>query len=111
MAPHPLLEARCICLGDFHAASDVRRARGYRHVFHRACLYRWVTHGHRTYPLCWAPSRLDLVAPHLLLCQASPTAQAPLWTALFLPRQGVVGPPHQATPPPAMAPPPSPDTQ
>ncbi|WVZ82937.1 hypothetical protein U9M48_030138 [Paspalum notatum var. saurae] len=45
----------CVCLADFHAAASVRRARGCRHVFHRACLDRWAAHGHRTCPLCRTP--------------------------------------------------------
>lgn len=36
MAPRPLPEGCCVCLGDFHAAAEVRRARGCRHIFHRA---------------------------------------------------------------------------
>ena len=56
--PPPALPADdgcCVCLGDFHAAAEVRRARGCRHVFHRACLDRWAAHGHRTCPLCRTP--------------------------------------------------------
>ncbi|RLN11857.1 E3 ubiquitin-protein ligase RHA1B-like [Panicum miliaceum] len=45
----------CVCLGDFHGAAEVRRARGCRHVLHRACLDRWAAHGHRTCPLCRTP--------------------------------------------------------
>ncbi|KAG2624177.1 brassinosteroid-responsive RING protein 1-like [Panicum virgatum] len=54
----------CVCLADFHAAASVRRARGCRHVFHRACLDRWAHHGHRTCPLCRTPL---LRPPPLLL--------------------------------------------
>jgi RING-H2 zinc finger protein RHA1 len=61
--PRPLPEGCCVCLGDFHAAAEVRRARGCRHVFHRACLDRWAAHGHRTCPLC----RTQLLPPPLLL--------------------------------------------
>ncbi|RCV19819.1 hypothetical protein SETIT_4G006300v2 [Setaria italica] len=59
----PLPEGCCVCLGDFHGAAEVRRARGCRHVFHRACLDRWAAHGHRTCPLCRTP----LLPPPLLL--------------------------------------------
>ncbi|CAN6192117.1 unnamed protein product [Urochloa humidicola] len=51
----PLPDGCCVCLGDFHGAAEVRRARGCRHVFHRACLDRWAAHGHRTCPLCRTP--------------------------------------------------------
>ncbi|CAL5036274.1 unnamed protein product [Urochloa decumbens] len=59
----PLPEGCCVCLGDFDGAAEVRRARGCRHVFHRACLDRWAAHGHRTCPLCRTP----LLPPPLLL--------------------------------------------
>uniref|UniRef100_A0A804MK34 RING-type domain-containing protein n=1 Tax=Zea mays TaxID=4577 RepID=A0A804MK34_MAIZE len=70
-APHPLPKGCCICLSDFHVASEVRRVRGYRHVFHRVCLDRWVTHGHRTSSLCRAsPSiRSSGPAPPTSPCQ------------------------------------------
>uniref|UniRef100_A0ACD5ZQD8 Uncharacterized protein n=1 Tax=Avena sativa TaxID=4498 RepID=A0ACD5ZQD8_AVESA len=51
----PLPEGCAVCLGDFHGAALVRRPRGCRHVFHRACLDRWAAHAHRTCPLCRAP--------------------------------------------------------
>ncbi|KAL6606363.1 hypothetical protein ACP70R_042016 [Stipagrostis hirtigluma subsp. patula] len=51
----PLPEGCAVCLGDFHGAAEVRRPRGCRHVFHRACLDRWAAHGQRTCPLCRAP--------------------------------------------------------
>ncbi|XP_062234241.1 brassinosteroid-responsive RING protein 1-like [Phragmites australis] len=51
----PLPEGCAVCLGDFHGAAEVRRARGCRHVFHRACLDRWAAHGQRTCPLCRTP--------------------------------------------------------
>ncbi|KAF7092742.1 hypothetical protein CFC21_095199 [Triticum aestivum] len=57
-----LPESCAVCLGDFHAAACVRRPRGCRHVFHRACLDRWAAHGHSTCPLCRAP----LLPPFLL---------------------------------------------
>ncbi|CAD6338041.1 unnamed protein product [Miscanthus lutarioriparius] len=62
-APRPLPEGCCVCLGDFHAAAEVRRARGCRHVFHRACLDRWAAHGHRTCPLCRTPLLPPLLLP------------------------------------------------
>ncbi|XP_037460479.1 probable E3 ubiquitin-protein ligase RHA1A [Triticum dicoccoides] len=57
-----LPEGCAVCLGDFHGATRVRRPRGCRHVFHRACLDRWAAYGHRTCPLCRAP----LLPPFLL---------------------------------------------
>ncbi|XP_066378672.1 brassinosteroid-responsive RING protein 1-like [Miscanthus floridulus] len=62
-APRPLPEGCCVCLGDFHAAAEVRRARGCRHVFHRSCLDRWAAHGHRTCPLCRTPLLPPLLLP------------------------------------------------
>ncbi|KAF0911702.1 hypothetical protein E2562_011702 [Oryza meyeriana var. granulata] len=54
--PLPPADATCaVCLRDFHAASEVRRAHRCRHVFHRACLDSWAAHGHRTCPLCRSP--------------------------------------------------------
>ncbi|KAE8813078.1 RING-H2 zinc finger protein RHA1a [Hordeum vulgare] len=50
-----LPEGCVVCLGDFDAAARVRRPRGCRHVFHRACLDRWAAQGHSTCPLCRAP--------------------------------------------------------
>ncbi|KAF7046475.1 hypothetical protein CFC21_055501 [Triticum aestivum] len=57
-----LPEGCAVCLGNFHGAAHVRRPRGCRHVFHRACLDRWAAHGHSTCPLCRAP----LLPPFLL---------------------------------------------
>lgn len=54
-AGDPLPEGCAVCLGDFHGAAEVRRPRGCRHVFHRACLDRWAEHGQRTCPLCRTP--------------------------------------------------------
>lgn len=50
-----LPEGCAVCLADFHGAARVRRPRGCRHVFHRACLDRWAGHGRGTCPLCRAP--------------------------------------------------------
>ncbi|KAF7106015.1 hypothetical protein CFC21_106780 [Triticum aestivum] len=58
-----LPEGCAVCLGDFHCAACVRRPRGCRHVFHRACLDRWAAHGHSTCPLCRAPFLLPLPLP------------------------------------------------
>uniref|UniRef100_A0A0D9WKX4 RING-type domain-containing protein n=1 Tax=Leersia perrieri TaxID=77586 RepID=A0A0D9WKX4_9ORYZ len=44
-----------VCLREFHAAAQVRRAHRCRHVFHRQCLDAWASHGHRTCPLCRSP--------------------------------------------------------
>ncbi|XP_037425000.1 RING-H2 finger protein ATL70-like [Triticum dicoccoides] len=57
-----LPEGCAVCLSDFHGSACVRRPRGCRHVFHRACLDRWAAHGHSTCPLCRAP----LLPPFLL---------------------------------------------
>ncbi|OEL25500.1 hypothetical protein BAE44_0013487 [Dichanthelium oligosanthes] len=59
----PLPAGCCVCLGDFHGAAEVRRVRGCRHVFHRACLDRWAAHGQRTCPLCRTPLLPPLLLP------------------------------------------------
>lgn len=56
-------EGCAVCLGDFHGAAQVRRARGCRHVFHRGCLDRWAAHGQRTCPLCRSPFLPPLLLP------------------------------------------------
>ncbi|XP_040381084.1 brassinosteroid-responsive RING protein 1-like [Oryza brachyantha] len=62
--PHPHHATTCaVCLRDFHAAAEVRRAHRCRHVFHRACLDAWAAQGHRTCPLCRSP----LLPPPVLL--------------------------------------------
>ena len=63
-----LPEGCAVCLGDFHGAARVRRPRGCRHVFHRACLDRWAAHGHRTCPLC----RTSLLPPAPASASLSP---------------------------------------
>ncbi|GJN29929.1 hypothetical protein PR202_gb18194 [Eleusine coracana subsp. coracana] len=58
-----LPEGCAVCLGDFDGAAEVRRARGCRHVFHRACLDRWAAHGQNTCPLCRSPFLPPLLLP------------------------------------------------
>ncbi|GJN01142.1 hypothetical protein PR202_ga18382 [Eleusine coracana subsp. coracana] len=58
-----LPEGCAVCLGDFDGAAEVRRARGCRHVFHRACLDRWAAHGQHTCPLCRSPFLPPLPLP------------------------------------------------
>lgn len=50
-----------VCLDEFEGAAEVRRPTGCGHVFHRACLDRWILASPaaalalRTCPLCRAP--------------------------------------------------------
>ncbi|KAL8150417.1 hypothetical protein V2J09_020225 [Rumex salicifolius] len=46
---------RCaVCLYDFEGEEEIRRLRNCRHIFHRACLDRWMDHEQSTCPLCRA---------------------------------------------------------
>ena len=61
------LEARvggdcAVCLSGIGGGDEVRRLSNCRHVFHRACLDRWMEHDQRTCPLCRAPLIPDEMA-------------------------------------------------
>ncbi|KAM0841476.1 hypothetical protein ACQ4PT_058988 [Festuca glaucescens] len=44
-----------VCLCGIGGGDEVRRLSNCRHVFHRACIDRWMAHEQRTCPLCRAP--------------------------------------------------------
>ncbi|CAN1308997.1 Brassinosteroid-responsive RING protein 1 [Linum perenne] len=45
-------ESCAVCLYDFEGADEIRWLKNCRHVFHRACLDRWMDHDRSTCPLC-----------------------------------------------------------
>jgi RING-H2 zinc finger protein RHA1 len=51
-----------VCLSGIGGRDEVRRLSNCRHVFHRACLDRWMEHDQRTCPLCRAPLIPDEMA-------------------------------------------------
>lgn len=51
-----------VCLSAIGGRDEVRRLSNCRHVFHRACLDRWMEHDQRTCPLCRAPLIPDEMA-------------------------------------------------
>ncbi|MBA0769349.1 hypothetical protein Gotri_018090, partial [Gossypium trilobum] len=44
-----------VCLYEFEGGEEIRWLRNCRHVFHRACLDRWMDHDQKTCPLCRTP--------------------------------------------------------
>jgi len=42
----------CVCLHGFEGEEEVSEVVACRHLFHRGCLERWVSHLHSTCPLC-----------------------------------------------------------
>ncbi|XVF80107.1 hypothetical protein PTKIN_Ptkin15bG0043900 [Pterospermum kingtungense] len=47
---------RCaVCLYEFEGGEEIRWLRNCKHVFHRACLDRWMDHDQQTCPLCRTP--------------------------------------------------------
>ncbi|XP_039048139.1 probable E3 ubiquitin-protein ligase XERICO [Hibiscus syriacus] len=44
-----------VCLIEFGGREEVGWLKNCKHVFHRACLERWMDHYHNTCPLCRAP--------------------------------------------------------
>ncbi|GKU96776.1 hypothetical protein SLE2022_028870 [Rubroshorea leprosula] len=45
-------ESCAVCLYEFEAGEEIRWLKNCRHVFHRACLDRWMDHDQKTCPLC-----------------------------------------------------------
>ncbi|TYJ22793.1 hypothetical protein E1A91_A08G148400v1 [Gossypium mustelinum] len=45
-------ESCVVCLYEFQCGEEIRWLRNCRHVFHRACLDRWMDHDKKTCPLC-----------------------------------------------------------
>ncbi|GMI66823.1 brassinosteroid-responsive RING-H2 [Hibiscus trionum] len=48
-------ESCAVCLYEFEGGEEIRWLRNCRHVFHRACLDRWMDHDQKTCPLCRTP--------------------------------------------------------
>ncbi|KAL4363966.1 hypothetical protein GQ457_04G031250 [Hibiscus cannabinus] len=48
-------ESCAVCLYEFEGGEEIRWLRNCRHVFHRACLDRWIDHDQKTCPLCRTP--------------------------------------------------------
>ncbi|KAK9143817.1 hypothetical protein Syun_013217 [Stephania yunnanensis] len=44
-----------VCLYEFEKKEEIRRLTNCRHIFHRACLDRWMDHDQKTCPLCRTP--------------------------------------------------------
>lgn len=45
-------ESCAVCLYEFEGEDEIRWLRNCRHIFHRACLDRWMDHDQKTCPLC-----------------------------------------------------------
>lgn len=45
-------ESCAVCLYEFEEGSEIRWLRNCRHIFHRACVDRWMDHDQKTCPLC-----------------------------------------------------------
>ncbi|XP_020220308.1 E3 ubiquitin-protein ligase RHA1B [Cajanus cajan] len=49
-------ESACaVCLLEFSSEEEIRCMRNCKHIFHRACVDRWIDHDHKTCPLCRSP--------------------------------------------------------
>ncbi|XP_021906286.1 E3 ubiquitin-protein ligase RHA1B [Carica papaya] len=48
-------ESCAVCLYEFEGGEEIRWLRNCRHIFHRACLDRWMDHDQKTCPLCRTP--------------------------------------------------------
>ncbi|BAT97973.1 hypothetical protein LR48_Vigan543s002200 [Vigna angularis] len=47
--------ACAVCLFEFSEEEEIRRMRNCKHIFHRACVDRWIDHDQKTCPLCRTP--------------------------------------------------------
>ena len=45
-------ESCAVCLYEFDGEDEIRWLRNCKHIFHRACLDRWMDHDQKTCPLC-----------------------------------------------------------
>ena len=45
-------ESCAVCLQEFAALEEIRRPWNCRHIYHRSCIDRWMSHDQRTCPLC-----------------------------------------------------------
>ncbi|GAV79472.1 zf-RING_2 domain-containing protein [Cephalotus follicularis] len=48
-------ESCAVCLYEFEGGEEIRWLRNCKHIFHRACLDRWMDHDQTTCPLCRTP--------------------------------------------------------
>ena len=48
-------ESCAVCLYDFKAEEEIRCLPNCKHIFHQACLDRWMDHDQKTCPLCRNP--------------------------------------------------------
>ncbi|CAJ1820257.1 unnamed protein product [Sphenostylis stenocarpa] len=44
-----------VCLSEFCAEEEIRCMENCKHMFHRACVDRWIDHDQKTCPLCRTP--------------------------------------------------------
>ncbi|KAK7394737.1 hypothetical protein VNO78_15274 [Psophocarpus tetragonolobus] len=44
-----------VCLSEFSAEEEIRCMANCKHIFHRACVDRWIDHDQKTCPLCRTP--------------------------------------------------------
>ncbi|KAJ6955405.1 hypothetical protein NC652_006735 [Populus alba x Populus x berolinensis] len=47
-----LPESCAVCLFEFEGEDEIRWLKNCKHIFHRACLDRWMDHDRKTCPLC-----------------------------------------------------------
>ncbi|XP_027351624.1 E3 ubiquitin-protein ligase RHA1B-like [Abrus precatorius] len=47
--------ACAVCLSEFWAEEEIRCMANCKHIFHRACVDRWIDHDQKTCPLCRTP--------------------------------------------------------
>ncbi|KAK7340279.1 hypothetical protein VNO77_20981 [Canavalia gladiata] len=47
--------ACAVCLSEFCAEEEIRCMANCKHIFHRACVDRWIDHDQKTCPLCRTP--------------------------------------------------------
>ncbi|KAG5251577.1 hypothetical protein OIU76_007790 [Salix suchowensis] len=47
-----LPESCAVCLYEFEGEDEIRWLKNCKHIFHRACLDRWMDHDRQTCPLC-----------------------------------------------------------
>ncbi|KAH7513091.1 brassinosteroid-responsive RING protein 1 [Ziziphus jujuba] len=48
-------ESCAVCLYEFEGGEEIRCLTNCKHIFHRACLDRWMDHDQKTCPLCRTP--------------------------------------------------------
>ncbi|XP_020219039.1 E3 ubiquitin-protein ligase RHA1B [Cajanus cajan] len=44
-----------VCFNEFRAEEEIRCMANCKHIFHRACVDRWIDHDQKTCPLCRTP--------------------------------------------------------